>query len=52
MSSGLLPVALYGVEVPPGEIMVPAAIEFPATVRISCSSLDSIREMVQSELEC
>ncbi|KAK0657493.1 hypothetical protein B0T16DRAFT_61579 [Cercophora newfieldiana] len=30
--SPLLPVALYGLEVPPGEIMVPAAIQFPATV--------------------
>ncbi len=28
----LLPVALYGLEVPPGETLVPAAIEFPATV--------------------
>jgi hypothetical protein len=30
--SGLLPVALYGLEVPAGEIMIPAAAEFPATV--------------------
>lgn len=34
MSSGLLPVALYGLEVPPGQIMIEAAQEFPATVRI------------------
>jgi FK506-binding nuclear protein len=32
--SPLLPVAVYGLEVPPGEVMVPAEIEFPATVRL------------------
>ncbi|KAK3394472.1 hypothetical protein B0H63DRAFT_47069 [Podospora didyma] len=36
----LLPVALYGLEVPPGDIMVPAAIEFPATIRITMAALD------------
>ena len=30
----MLPVALYGLEVPPGETLVPAAIEFPATVSL------------------
>jgi FK506-binding nuclear protein len=30
--SSLLPVALYGLEVPPGEMMIPAAADFPATV--------------------
>lgn len=33
--SPLLPVALYGLEVPPGDIMIPAAVDFPATVSIS-----------------
>lgn len=32
MSGSMLPVALYGLEVPAGEIMIPAANEFPATV--------------------
>jgi hypothetical protein len=31
--SPLLPVAVYGLEVPVGGILVPAEIEFPATVR-------------------
>jgi len=30
--SSLLPVAVYGLEVPPGGILVPAAYDFPATV--------------------
>lgn len=30
--SPLLPVAVYGLEVPPGEVMVPVHAEFPATV--------------------
>ncbi|KAM7223215.1 hypothetical protein V8F06_001428 [Rhypophila decipiens] len=40
MSSGLLPVALYGIEVPPGQIMIEAAQEFPATIRITMAALD------------
>ncbi len=32
--SSLLPVAVYGLEVPPGEILIPAAMDFPATVCI------------------
>lgn len=32
--SPLLPVAVYALEVPPGEVMVPADIEFPAIVRV------------------
>jgi hypothetical protein len=31
--SPLLPVAVYGLEIPTGELLVPAEIEFPATVR-------------------
>lgn len=30
--SGMLPVALYGLKVPAGDVMVPATIDFPATV--------------------
>jgi hypothetical protein len=39
MSGSMLPVALYGLEVPAGEIMIPAASEFPATVSFTCLSL-------------
>ena len=37
--SPLLPVAVYGLEVPVGEVMVPAEIEFPATVCVSLRAL-------------
>lgn len=30
--SSLLPVAVYGLKVPAGDVMVPASIDFPATV--------------------
>ncbi|KAK4116896.1 hypothetical protein N656DRAFT_842281 [Canariomyces notabilis] len=42
--SALLPVAVYGLEVPPGEIIVPAEIEFPATIRITMAALDPTAE--------
>ncbi|KAL2264385.1 hypothetical protein VTK26DRAFT_4853 [Humicola hyalothermophila] len=38
--SPLLPVAVYGLEVPPGDILVPAEIEFPATIRITMAAID------------
>ncbi|KAL2165491.1 hypothetical protein VTH06DRAFT_791 [Thermothelomyces fergusii] len=38
--SPLLPVAVYGLEIPPGEVMVPAEIEFPATIRITMAAID------------
>ncbi|KAL2174692.1 uncharacterized protein P884DRAFT_249230 [Thermothelomyces heterothallicus CBS 202.75] len=38
--SPLLPVAVYGLEVPPGGVMVPAEIEFPATIRITMAAID------------
>jgi len=38
--SPLLPVAVYGLEVPTGELMVPAEIEFPATIRITMAAID------------
>jgi hypothetical protein len=31
--SGIQPVAIYGVKVPPGDIMIPASPEFAAMVR-------------------
>ncbi|KAK4231781.1 hypothetical protein QBC38DRAFT_204188 [Podospora fimiseda] len=42
--SPLLPVAVYGLEVPPGGIFVPAEIEFPATIRITMAALDPTAE--------
>lgn len=30
--SGLLPVAVYGLKVPAGDVMVPSIVDFPATV--------------------
>ncbi|KAH6634045.1 hypothetical protein B0J18DRAFT_6809 [Chaetomium sp. MPI-SDFR-AT-0129] len=38
--SSLLPVAVYGLEVPTGEVLVPAEIEFPATIRITMAAID------------
>lgn len=34
---GLLPVALFGLEVPPGKVLIPIGDEFPATVRFISS---------------
>ncbi|KAK3942138.1 hypothetical protein QBC46DRAFT_237837, partial [Diplogelasinospora grovesii] len=42
--SALLPVALYGLQVPPGEILVPAEIKFPATIRITMAAIDPTAE--------
>ncbi|KAK3986687.1 hypothetical protein QBC44DRAFT_134038 [Cladorrhinum sp. PSN332] len=42
--SPLLPVAVYGLEVPPGGVLVPAEIEFPATIRITMAALDPTAE--------
>ncbi|KAL2023435.1 hypothetical protein VTK56DRAFT_2431 [Thermocarpiscus australiensis] len=42
--SPLLPVAVYGLEVPPGEVIVPAEIEFPATIRITMAAIDPTAE--------
>ncbi|KAK3300005.1 uncharacterized protein B0H64DRAFT_4822 [Chaetomium fimeti] len=38
--SPLLPVAVYGLEVPTGELLIPAEIEFPATIRITMAAID------------
>nr|G0SC91.2 RecName: Full=FK506-binding protein 4; AltName: Full=Histone proline isomerase; AltName: Full=Peptidyl-prolyl cis-trans isomerase; Short=PPIase; AltName: Full=Rotamase [Thermochaetoides thermophila DSM 1495] len=42
--SSLLPVAVYGLEVPPGDILVPAQFEFPATIRITMAAIDPTAE--------
>jgi len=36
----LLPVAFYGLEVPSGDILVPAIADFPATFRITMAAID------------
>ncbi|KAE9381704.1 hypothetical protein N431DRAFT_359982 [Stipitochalara longipes BDJ] len=36
----LLPVALYGLEVPCGDVLVPAVPDFPATFRITMAAID------------
>ncbi|OLN94320.1 FK506-binding protein 4 [Colletotrichum chlorophyti] len=35
-----LPVALYGLEVPPGEVLIPAHPDFPASFRITMAAID------------
>ncbi|KAL8388458.1 hypothetical protein RB595_009231 [Gaeumannomyces hyphopodioides] len=40
----LLPAALYGLKVPPGEIVVAAAGDFPATIRITMAAIDPTEE--------
>lgn len=42
--SPLLPVALYGLEVPPGGLLIPAQYQFPATIRITMAALDPTAE--------
>lgn len=34
-----VPGPVYGLEVPPGEILIPAAMEFPASVSLSLEPL-------------
>lgn len=36
--SGFQPVALFGLEVPPGEMLIPAASRFPASVSLAPES--------------
>ncbi|TEY47350.1 hypothetical protein BOTCAL_0307g00070 [Botryotinia calthae] len=36
----LLPVAMYGLEVPAGDILIPAVPDFPATFRITMAAID------------
>ncbi|WYZ34433.1 hypothetical protein EsH8_I_000709 [Colletotrichum jinshuiense] len=35
-----LPVALYGLEIPPGEVLIPASPDFPASFRITMAAID------------
>ncbi|KAF7545386.1 hypothetical protein G7Z17_g9209 [Cylindrodendrum hubeiense] len=38
------PGPVYGLEVPPGEILIPAAMEFPASFRITMAAVDPTEE--------
>ncbi|PHH84575.1 hypothetical protein CDD83_1705 [Cordyceps sp. RAO-2017] len=42
--STAVPGPVYGLEVPPGEILIPAAMEFPASFRITMAALDPTEE--------
>ncbi|TWU77950.1 peptidylprolyl isomerase fpr4 [Metarhizium rileyi] len=39
-----IPGPVYGLEVPPGEILIPASMEFPASFRITMAALDPTEE--------
>ncbi|KAK8924819.1 FK506-binding protein 4 [Metarhizium anisopliae] len=39
-----VPGPVYGLEVPPGEILIPAAMDFPASFRITMAALDPTEE--------
>ncbi|KAL8771880.1 MAG: hypothetical protein Q9209_002818 [Squamulea sp. 1 TL-2023] len=41
--SGLLPVAVYGLKVPAGDVMIPS-LEFPATFRLTMAAIDPTAE--------
>ncbi|KAK7744987.1 peptidylprolyl isomerase fpr3 [Cytospora paraplurivora] len=43
--SPLQPVALFGLEVPPGDILVPVSQNFPATIRITMAAIDPTEEI-------
>ncbi|KUI67764.1 FK506-binding protein 4 [Cytospora mali] len=43
--SPLQPVALFGLEVPPGDILVPISQSFPATIRITMAAIDPTEEI-------
>ncbi|EOO02422.1 putative fkbp-type peptidyl-prolyl protein [Phaeoacremonium minimum UCRPA7] len=43
--SPLQPVALFGLEVPPGEVMIPVQQDFPATIRITMAAIDPTEEV-------
>lgn len=48
------PVALYGLEIPPGDVLIPASPDFPATVSIFLASglLDWGAPACESLLDC
>ncbi|KAF7561143.1 hypothetical protein G7046_g3021 [Stylonectria norvegica] len=39
-----IPGPVYGLEIPPGEILIPAAMEFPASFRITMAAIDPTEE--------
>ncbi|KAL3419053.1 FK506-binding protein 4 [Phlyctema vagabunda] len=45
----LLPVALYGLQVPAGDILIPAHPDFPAALRITMAAIDPSEAAVQDE---
>ncbi|KAH8814941.1 hypothetical protein F5884DRAFT_156970 [Xylogone sp. PMI_703] len=45
-----LPVAMFGLQVPPGGLLIPAAASFPATIRITMAAIDP-NEPAESETE-
>ncbi|KAL8705515.1 MAG: hypothetical protein Q9201_001390 [Fulgogasparrea decipioides] len=42
--SGLLPVAVYGLKVPAGDVMIPAIVDFPATFRLTMAAINPTAE--------
>ncbi|MCJ1386210.1 peptidylprolyl isomerase fpr4 [Xylographa soralifera] len=42
--SGLLPAAVFGLEVPAGDVMIPAVPDFPASFRITMAAIDPSAE--------
>ncbi|MCJ1450825.1 peptidylprolyl isomerase fpr4 [Mycoblastus sanguinarius] len=38
--SSMLPVAVYGLKVPAGDVMIPAIVDFPATFHITMAAID------------
>ncbi|KAL8826922.1 MAG: hypothetical protein Q9170_007220 [Blastenia crenularia] len=42
--SGLLPVAVYGLKVPAGDVMVSSIVDFPATFRLTMAAIDPTAE--------
>ncbi|KAL8715973.1 MAG: hypothetical protein Q9220_000640 [cf. Caloplaca sp. 1 TL-2023] len=42
--AALLPVAVYGLKVPAGDVMVPSLLDFPATFRLTMAAIDPTAE--------
>ncbi|KAL8667461.1 MAG: hypothetical protein Q9202_000677 [Teloschistes flavicans] len=42
--SALLPVAVYGLKVPAGDVMIPSLVEFPASFRLTMAAIDPTAE--------
>ncbi|RDW85095.1 FK506-binding protein [Coleophoma cylindrospora] len=45
----LLPVALYGLQVPPGDVLIPAHPDFPAALRITMAAIDPSEPAAEDE---